>query len=125
MALITASDQPCRASPVHRTKLRHPGPNLINVASRSALCTGPVARRLDRLADKFDAHSRTSVDFTSTRPEERRPTYRGGALRQIAYNAVMHRGNAPYRAFRSMTSFWQVIRQGIERCGADIVLVDV
>ena len=34
-------------------------------------------------------------------------------------------GSAPYRAFRSITSFWQVIRQGIERCGADIVLVDV
>ena len=66
-----------------------------------ALCTGPVARQLDRLADKFDAHNRTSVDFTSTRLEERRPTYPGGALRQIAYNAVMHRTyeatNAPIR----------------------------
>ena len=66
-----------------------------------ALCTGPVGRQLDRLADKFDAHNRTSVDFTSTRLEERRPTYPGGALRQIAYNAVMHRTyeatNAPIR----------------------------
>ena len=66
-----------------------------------ALCTGPVARQLDRLADKLDAHNRTSVDFTSARLEERRPTYPGGALRQIAYNAVMHRTyeatNAPIR----------------------------
>ena len=34
-------------------------------------------------------------------------------------------GSAPYRAFRSITSFWQVIQKGIERCRADIVLVDV
>ena len=34
-------------------------------------------------------------------------------------------GSAPYRAFRSITSFWQVIRMGIEEAEADIVLVDV
>ena len=34
-------------------------------------------------------------------------------------------GTAPYRAFRSITSFWQVIRMGIEDADADIVLVDV
>ena len=34
-------------------------------------------------------------------------------------------GSTPYRAFRSITSFWQVIRMGIEEAGADIVLVDV
>ena len=34
-------------------------------------------------------------------------------------------GSAPYRAFRSVTSFWQVIRKGIEQSRADIVLVDV
>ena len=34
-------------------------------------------------------------------------------------------GSAPYRAFRSITSFWQVIRMGMEEVQADIVLVDV
>ncbi len=34
-------------------------------------------------------------------------------------------GSAPYRSFRSITSFWQVIRMGIEEAEADIVLVDV
>ena len=33
-------------------------------------------------------------------------------------------GGAPYRAFRAVTSFWQVIRKGIEKSRADIVLVD-
>ena len=34
-------------------------------------------------------------------------------------------GSAPYRAFRSITSFWQVIQMGIRQSHADIVLVDV
>ena len=34
-------------------------------------------------------------------------------------------GSAPYRAFRAITSFWQVIRMGMEEAEADIVLVDV
>ena len=34
-------------------------------------------------------------------------------------------GNAPYRAFRSITSFWQVIRMAVAASEADIVLVDV
>ena len=54
-------------------------------------CTGPVARQLARLNDKLDAHNRISVDFTSSDHEERRSTYPKAALRQIAYNAVMHR----------------------------------
>ena len=34
-------------------------------------------------------------------------------------------GSSPCRAFRSTTSFWRVIRLGIEEAEADIVLVDV
>lgn len=30
-----------------------------------------------------------------------------------------------YRAFRVVTAFWQVVQMGADRCGADIVLVDV
>ena len=64
-------------------------------------CTGPIARQLARLNDKFDAHNRTAIDFTSSRREERRSSYPVAALRQIAYNAVMHRTyeatNSPVR----------------------------
>ena len=56
-----------------------------------ATCTGPVARQVARLTDKFDAHNRTAVDFTSSPREVRRSTHSEEALRQIAYNAVMHR----------------------------------
>lgn len=31
----------------------------------------------------------------------------------------------PYRAFRVVSAFWQVIQLGVEQCEADIVLVDV
>ena len=34
-------------------------------------------------------------------------------------------GSAPYRAFRAITSFWQVIQMGIEGSRAEVVLVDV
>ena len=34
-------------------------------------------------------------------------------------------GSAPYRAFRSITSFWQVVRMAIDTSRADVVLVDV
>ena len=64
-------------------------------------CTGPIAGQLARLNDKFEAHNRTAIDFTSSPREERRSTYPAPALRQIAYNAVMHRTyeatNAPVR----------------------------
>ena len=66
-----------------------------------ARCTGPITGQLARLNDKIDAHNRTAVDFTSSRREERRSTYPRAALRQIAYNAVMHRTyeatNSPVR----------------------------
>ena len=66
-----------------------------------ARCTGPIAAQIARLNDKLDAHNRTTVDISSSRHEERRSTYPVAALRQIAYNAVMHRTyeatNAPVR----------------------------
>lgn len=70
--------------------------------SRTKRCArAPIARQLARLDDKLDAHNRTAVDFTSSRREELRPAYPPAALRQIAYNAVMHRTyeatNAPVR----------------------------
>ena len=65
------------------------------------VCTGPIASQLSRLSDKFQAHNRTAIDFTSADRERRSPTYPTNALRQIAYNAVMHRTyeatNAPVR----------------------------
>ena len=64
-------------------------------------CAGPIAHQLARLNDKFEAHNRTAIDFTSSRREVRRSTYPAAALRQIAYNAVMHRTyeatNSPVR----------------------------
>ena len=62
---------------------------------------GPVSRQLARLNDKLEAHNHTRVDFVHSRTEERHPAYPASALRQIVYNAVMHRTyeatNAPVR----------------------------
>ena len=81
--------------------LRIDGTEFPGEVTDEARCTGPVARQLARLNDKLDAHNRTAVDFTSSRLEERRPTYPREALQQIAYNAIMHRTyeatNAPVR----------------------------
>ena len=73
-----------------------PGPVL-----DEARCTGPVSSQLEQLFGKLDSHNRTSVDITSGPVEVRRSTHSAVALRQIAYNAVMHRTyeatNAPIR----------------------------
>ena len=64
-------------------------------------CSGPVSSQLEQLFGKLDSHNRTSVDITSGPVEVRRSTQSAVALRQIAYNAVMHRTyeatNAPVR----------------------------
>ena len=73
-----------------------PGPVL-----DEARCIGPVSSQLEQLFGKLDSHNRTSVDITSGPVEVRRSTHSAVALRQIAYNAVMHRTyeatNAPVR----------------------------
>lgn len=73
-----------------------PGPVL-----DEARCTGPVSTQLEQLVGKLDSHNRTAVDITSGPIEKRRSTHSAAALRQIAYNAVMHRTyeatNAPIR----------------------------
>ncbi len=81
--------------------LRIAGTELADEIIDEERCTGPIARQVARLDDKLEAYTRTAVDLTSGRREKRRPTYPMASLRQIAYNAVMHRTyeatNAPVR----------------------------
>ena len=64
-------------------------------------CTGHVARQIEKLILKLDSHNRTTVDITSGPVEVRASIHAAAALRQVAYNAVMHRTyegtNAPVR----------------------------
>ncbi|MCY3808289.1 MAG: hypothetical protein OXG58_02440 [Gemmatimonadetes bacterium] len=81
--------------------LRIEGAELASPIRDEARCTGDVRKQLERLILKLDAHNRTSVDITSGPREIRRHFHAPDALRQIAYNAVMHRTyegtNAPVR----------------------------
>ena len=81
--------------------LRIAGVELADEIIDEAVCAGPVDHQLARLNDKLEAHNRTAVQFASSRRERRHESYPKGALRQIAYNAVMHRTyeatNAPVR----------------------------
>ena len=81
--------------------LRIEGTGLADPIRDEARCTGDVKKQLERLMLKLDAHNRTSVDITSGPREIRRHLHAPDALRQIAYNAVMHRTyeatNAPVR----------------------------
>lgn len=81
--------------------LRIGGTGLAHPIRDEARCTGDVKKQLERLILKLDAHNRTSVDITSGPREIRRYLQAPDALRQIAYNAVMHRTyeetNAPVR----------------------------
>ena len=81
--------------------LRIDGTGLADPIRDEARCTGDVKKQLERLILKLDSHNRTSVDITSGPIEVRRSLHAPAALRQIAYNAVMHRTyeatNAPVR----------------------------
>ena len=81
--------------------LRILGTELSGEVVDEARCGGPITRQLARLNDKLDAHNRAAIDFTAARREQRRSTYPAASLRQITYNAVMHRTyeatNAPVR----------------------------
>ena len=81
--------------------LRIAGTEISDEIVDEARCGGPITSQLARLNDKLDAHNRTQIDFTSARREERRSTYPAASLRQVSYNAVMHRTyettNAPVR----------------------------
>ncbi|MXW18383.1 MAG: transcriptional regulator [Gemmatimonadetes bacterium] len=81
--------------------LRIEGTGLADSIRDEARCTGDVKKQLDRLILKLDAHNRTTVDITSGPREIRRYLQAPDALRQIAYNAIMHRTyegtNAPVR----------------------------
>ena len=81
--------------------LKIEGAGLSDPIRDEARCTGDVRKQLERLILKLDAHNRTEVDITSGPREIRRHLHAPDALRQIAYNAVMHRTyeatNAPVR----------------------------
>ena len=65
--------------------------------------SGTIGEALRRLDEKLNGHNRTAVDLTSGPLERRVSTYPVAAVRQIAYNAVMHRSyegnNAPVRVY--------------------------
>lgn len=62
---------------------------------------GPLADLLRMLSELFEAHVAVASDVTSGSVEVRRPDYPLAALRQLAYNAILHRTyegtNAPVR----------------------------
>lgn len=64
---------------------------------------GAVTDILRRIEDKLNSHNRTAVDIVSGPVERRTSEYPIAAIRQIVYNAVMHRSyegnNAPVRVY--------------------------
>lgn len=64
---------------------------------------GPLSDLLRLLDEKLRAHVTVAVDVTSEAVETRRPDYPIAALRQLVFNAVLHRNyegtNAPARLY--------------------------
>lgn len=81
--------------------LRLDGIDLADEIVDATRCDGPLTQMIRRLDEKLVGHNRTSVDIVSSPREKRRSTYPMAALRQLVYNAIMHRvyerTNAPVR----------------------------
>jgi len=81
--------------------LRIDGNDLTDPIKDSKEIDGPLPEMLQRLDDLFQAHISIASDITSQPVEIRQPDYPLVALRQLAYNAILHRTydatNAPTR----------------------------
>lgn len=81
--------------------LRISGKELSDPITDELLIEGPIAKVIQRIDEKLEAHNRTAVDFTSGSKEKRKSVYPTPALQQIIRNAVMHRSyeatNSPIR----------------------------
>ena len=81
--------------------LRIDGNDLTDPIKDSKEIDGPLPEMLQRLDDLFQAHISVASDITSQPVEIRQPDYPLVALRQLAYNAILHRTydatNAPTR----------------------------
>ena len=83
--------------------LKLDGRELTDPINDAAEVSGHVTDILRRLDDKLNSHNRTAVDIVSGPVERRTSEYPIPAIRQIVYNAVMHRSyegnNAPVRVY--------------------------
>jgi ATP-dependent DNA helicase RecG len=81
--------------------LRIDGTELTDPIKDASDIGGPLAEMLKALDEKLHAHISVAVDLTSQPVEIRSPEYPINALRQLLYNAVLHRTyegtNAPVR----------------------------
>ncbi len=83
--------------------LRIDGLELVDPIIDQHLIDGTVQDVLRLIEEKFTAHNRTSVDFTSSSIEVRSQSYPIPALQQLIRNAVLHRTyegtNSPVKAY--------------------------
>jgi len=81
--------------------LRISGSNLSDPVSDEELIGGTLVEMLRRTEEKMTAHNRVAVDITSASTHQEDAHYPLAAIRQILYNAVLHRSyestNAPVR----------------------------
>jgi ATP-dependent DNA helicase RecG len=83
--------------------LRIDGPTLADPIKNAKELFGPVGDVLRQVDDVLDLNVQTAIDITSGPREIRTPDYPVAALRQLTYNAVMHRTyegtNAPVQLY--------------------------
>jgi ATP-dependent DNA helicase RecG len=83
--------------------LRLGGTELTGEVLDEAAIKGTFKEMLQRVEDKFQAHNRTAVDVTTGATHKVKSLYPLAAVRQILYNAVLHRTyeqtNAPIRVY--------------------------
>jgi ATP-dependent DNA helicase RecG len=71
--------------------LRIEGTELTNPVLDEKKFTGTLLEVLRRADETLDAHNRTAMDIISAPTHTKNPTYPQAAIRQLLYNAVLHR----------------------------------
>ena len=83
--------------------LRIDGTDLADPVIDAETIYGDISTMLQKIEQKLSAHNRVSVDIVSAPKEIRLASYPPAAMRQLIYNAVMHRTyertNAPIRIY--------------------------
>ena len=102
LGILVAGKDPRQFIPgAYMQFLRIDGNDLTDPIKDSKEIDGPLPEMLQRLDDLFQAHISVASDITSQPVEIRQPDYPLVALRQLAYNAILHRTydatNAPTR----------------------------
>ena len=97
--------------------VRREGTDILDTVRNESVLAGQLTDVLADLSRLIELNVETRLDITSSHREQRFPDYPADALRQLAYNAVMHRSYDPNAGSAPVRLSWFSDRVEIESPG--------